>query len=201
MLKLMSLNINTSNNTTSVLPGVTIADIESQSTNHSTDNVKPQKVNTAPIKSDSAFALCCAYSCVGFTVIVLLSPFIICDLYFAFNSISCQHVETPIGITLTTWLLTAGFSLVGLIVTFALGLGVIACCGCDKDSMILFVPIQWAFSLFSFAWLIVGCVLFWRYLDPSGDCARDVSDYMWARLIIGLIGVFISSKSGDKKKK
>lgn len=185
----MSSTNSTLNNNT-ILPGVTFADIEAQTPTK-------QTIVDAP----SCFATCCAYSCVGITVLALLSPFIICDLYFAFNSISCQHDLTPVGITLSTWLQVAGFSLIGFIVSFVLMVSTVTCCHYNTDSMVLFAPFQWAFSLFSFAWLIVGCVLFWRYLDPSGTCERNVSDYMWARLIIGLVGLFISSQSGDKKKK
>ena len=196
----MSTSNNTSNNNT-VLPGVTFADIEAPVPTLR-QTIDRNNLNQSTIEeTHTCFATCCAYSCVGITVLALLSPFIICDLYFAFGSISCQHDTNPVGITLSTWLEVAGFSLIGLIGSYVLMVGTIACCQCNPESMIIFAPIQWAFSAFSFAWLIVGCVLFWRYLDPSGNCARDVSDYMWARLIIGLIGVFVAAKTGDKKKK
>ena len=201
----MSTSNITSNNNTQALPRAKVADIEAQTTvSHEKTDVRAIDMPILSIRVQSSVddsdnvATCCAFSCVGITVLVLLSPFIICDLYFAYNSISCQHDTSPVGITLTTWLEVAGFSLIGFIGSFLLTTSIVVCCG--LKSMVWFVPVQWLFSLFSFAWLIVGCVLFWRYLDPSGDCGRDVSDYMWARLIIGLIGVFVSSRSGDKKK-
>jgi FtsH-binding integral membrane protein len=75
------------------------------------------------------------------------------------------------------------------------------CVGCKPKGAIPVVVLQYVYSLFSFAWLIVGCVMFWRYLDPSGNCNSNVSNYMWARLIIGLVGVFFSSQNSKKEDK
>ncbi len=141
---------------------------------------------------------CCLISCATITVLILIVPFIVCDLFFAYNNISCQHDLNPIGFSLSTWLAVSGWSLLGFLGLLCL---LMICLSCETKGSISVMIVQYLYSVFSFAWLIVGCVMFWRYLDPSGNCDRDVSNYMWARLIIGLVGVFISSKTNSKSDK
>ena len=199
---MLSSNTNT-NNYTHILPKAVVVDIEA---NNQPKIVEPQVVGIIKVQqSNSDETKFCPvnaalFCCAGFVVLLLVLPFILCDLYYAYNSISCQHDETPIGISLSTWLKVSGFSAVGVISTLILIFISTACYEYGPNTNLKLVPIQWLYHLFSFAWLIIGCVLFWRYLDQSGECGRDVSDYMWARLIIGLIGVLIAYKTGNKNE-
>ena len=43
------------------------------------------------------------------------------------------------------------------------------------------------FIAWRLAWLIVGSVLFWRHIRPSGLCGGAINGYMWANLIIGFV--------------
>ncbi len=183
----MSSDATTLNNNATPIPPIAVSpgrDIEAQVT-----------VDNSCISCDSK--TCFLVSCVTVTVLMLITPFIICDLYFAYNNISCQHDPNPIGFSLSTWLAVSGWSMVGFLGLFLL---LLICLGCKPKGAIPVVVLQYGYSLFAFAWLIVGCVMFWRYLDPSGNCNHDVSNYMWARLIIGLVGVFFSSQSSKKKE-
>ena len=199
---MLSNNTNT-NNYSHILPKAVIVDIEA---NIKPNIIEPQIVQIVKVRQTNSddTKWCSAnvglYCCAGFVVLALVLPFIFCDLYYAYNSISCQHNETPIGISLSTWLKVSGFSAVGVISTLILIFISISFCECGPNTHVPLVPLQWLYNLFSFAWLIIGCVLFWRYLDQSGECGKDVSDYMWARLIIGLIGVFVAYKSSERKK-
>ena len=141
---------------------------------------------------------CCFVFTASLIVLFLILPFIFCDLYFAYNDISCQHDSNPIGFNLSTWLEVSGWSLLGFMCLLAM---FFVCVGLESNGIVPVVIIQMFYSLFSFAWLIVGCVMFWRYLDPSGNCNSNVSNYMWARLIIGLVGVFLSSCVSNKRDK
>ena len=146
-----------------------------------------------PIKNEG-YAI---FSCILCLLIVILFPFIFCDLYYSFNSISCQNDSTPIGFTLATWLQVCGFYTIGSIIFITL----CAVLSLKYECMIIILTIvQYTSSLFSFAWLIVGCVMFWRYLEPSGNCNSDISNYMWARLIIGIVCVFATLQTNKKEK-
>jgi hypothetical protein len=42
-------------------------------------------------------------------------------------------------------------------------------------------------AIFRFAWLIVGAVLYWGYLNKHHYCSNAVRGYMFANLILGFI--------------
>jgi hypothetical protein len=44
------------------------------------------------------------------------------------------------------------------------------------------------YGIFAMIWTIVGSVLFWGKLNPTGICMGGVHDYMYALLILSLIG-------------
>jgi hypothetical protein len=45
------------------------------------------------------------------------------------------------------------------------------------------------YSLFALAWIIVGSVLFWGKINPTGVCTGGVHDYMFALLILSYITI------------
>ena len=119
------------------------------------------------------------------TAIITLT-FPTADLVFAFEQpSSCQHVRfNNFHLTLYNWLLIDAF--VQLTFVVPLFLAVMFCRehGFLKSLLIKVVnPMQ---HLFVFVWTIVGCVLFWHFLLPR-NCSDGVQQYMWVRLITGLI--------------
>ena len=53
---------------------------------------------------------------------------------------------------------------------------------------------------FVFSWLIVGAVLFWRDIEPTGKCGKSVDSYIWARQIMKIIEFIIALKSENNNK-
>ncbi len=147
--------------------------------------------------NDSATA-CCAVFCAFLVIIIFCLPLVICDLYFAYNDISCQHDSNPVGLTLSTWLQTSGFVVTGYLALFLIMLPFSLKNDCAK---FLLKVCNYVFSGFILSWLIVGSIIFWKYLEPTGTCNKNISNYMWARLIIGLVGIYLNTRSGGEKKK
>lgn len=124
---------------------------------------------------------------------ILILPFIICDIYYAYSYTDvCLALPIPSLLTLGTWLAVAGwYSLVSTIAVVTFGCGVIV-----RDAS-KFSPVsigvaacaQSLSSLFSVAWTIIGSVIFWKYLQPNSLCTSSLSNYMWARLIISIVGL------------
>ena len=131
-------------------------------------------------------------------VLVLGSPFAICDLYFSYNSISCQNEIIPFNITLATWLQVNGYIFFCYIL-FLIIFSFIIKFDYNKTNILILRLVDLLLSLFSFAWLIIGCVIFWKYLEPSKTCNSDITNYMWTRLILGLIGMLSNLNKRDKK--
>ena len=55
--------------------------------------------------------------------------------------------------------------------------------------------------IFILSWFIVGSILFWRDIEPMNKCGKSVDSYIWARLIIGIVGFIINLKSDNNKNK
>lgn len=76
--------------------------------------------------------------------------------------------------------LCAGIIIIGFLTCCCPAVGIM-CAGCY---MILLVFI----SVFNLIWIIIGAVMFWGELYPKNACNPSISAYMFARLIIVLIG-------------
>lgn len=139
----------------------------------------------------------CTKLCTFLFVFIIASPFIVCDLYFAYNSISCQRDSNPVGLELSTWLQVNGYVTIGVLVT-----SLILLVTHDNYEIPLSLKIlRIISSLFSITWLIIGSVIFWGTLINTGKCESNISNYMWARLILGFISVWFNNNSSKKDKK
>ena len=85
------------------------------------------------------------------------------------------------------WLRVDSFVLLGF--TFgALCSAYQKCCTiATRCTYIIFVIGNSLYIAWRLAWLIVGSVLFWKHIRPSGLCGGPLNGYMWAVLIIGFV--------------
>jgi hypothetical protein len=140
--------------------------------------------------------------CSTLVMIVLMTPIIVCDLYFGFSHHSCIN-ETPDGFnyTMKLYLLVSGFmglSWLLFIIYTTCSLSIsndnnqtsIICAGCIG----LFVLI------FNLIWNILGAVAFWGSIYKGGHCNSETSTYIYVSLIIKLIGNLIALKQNSNKK-
>ncbi len=134
--------------------------------------------------------------CTIVCIFTILLPFTICDLYFGFNEQPCLTTKfNGINFGIGTWLKTLGF----MNIIFILLL-VITQFQSENLSICMTISIQLIFSFFSIIWTIIGAVLFWRYIEPDNLCDKQLTGYLWTRLILGLIsagGVLCSNKNRD----
>jgi hypothetical protein len=141
--------------------------------------------------------------CSTLVMIVLMTPIIVCDLYFGFSDHSCIN-EMPDGFnyTMKLYLLVSGFmglSWLLFIIYTTCSLSInndnnqtsIICAGCIG----LFVLI------FNLIWNILGAVAFWGSIYKEGHCHSKTSTYIYVSLIIKLIGTLISLQQNSNKKK
>ena len=147
-----------------------------------------------------ASIICCMAGCLG----VLALPFIVCDLYYAYTDTTC--VDLPItnysiSFPLGMWLKVNGYLALTMIVVLIL-IAVLICC--TEKALLLFIGylfLTFIVSLFNIAWLIVGAVMFWGYLYPNSLCQSSVTGYVFARLILGCISVFINLFTARRQQK
>jgi hypothetical protein len=113
----------------------------------------------------------------------ILIPFIVCDLYWANKSTSCQSINTSMKITLYDWLMTNG--IISAIYLFVFFIFV-----CMKNTTKLqMVIMKTIILLFSCVWAIVGAVLWWNHVKPTELCDSQVNTYVQTRMILTMISI------------
>ena len=149
----------------------------------------------------------CGKLCITISYTLLVSPFAICDIYFANTDVSCINESQSshnLTITLQSYLLASGiimFTSIGVInfCLFALDLNLFKPNSDNDEFYCILYFLSLISNLFGTAWLILGCVLFWAYTNVE-MCSIKVHDYLFARFIIFLF--FNASKiviNNDKK--
>ena len=141
---------------------------------------------------------CCIF---GFTAIMLV-PFIVCDLYFAYGNDLCLIAPITnygIGFDLKTWLLVEGYGNLAVVaLLFLVALIGLCSAGAAAGLLIFSLCLLGLYSAFRLAWLIVGAIMFWGQLN--GSCGQSLNDYMWALLIINFVGTFCNIIGGNKAR-
>lgn len=125
--------------------------------------------------------------------VLLLLPLTIADLYYGYSDDSCvTNSAKPLVITLRDYLTIGG--IIGLIKIFLMIiLGIfyklkdfLSLSPSDTISSIAMISF-FCCHIFTFAWDIGGCVIFWSYMDNT-TCSLPVFNYVFASLIIKWVG-------------
>ena len=148
--------------------------------------------------------ICCAKIVLISISTLVIVPFAVCDVYFGTLDNTCleqSQTDHHLAITMKTYLLATGtieFVMLGFLIVTSLFFDVEVS---DKDMVeVCGICIKYILYLFGFAWLIVGCVLFWGYTDIS-LCSQTIHDYLFARLIMGIVGMCGGGASGQDNQK
>jgi len=168
----------------------------------------PMLTSFVPIKSDDVAvkepSLCgklLVKFCFALTFTALMSPFIICDMYFALTDTSCIHQSfDKLYITMYNYLYIS--SIFGIVVVCILT-SAIMCLDIEKKDRnecgeVCSQLFGWVLKLFGLAWSIVGFVIFWGYMDTS-KCAKPVYNYLLAKFIILIVTIFFESTRKKSK--
>lgn len=124
-------------------------------------------------------------------VMIITLPFIFVDLYLGFSDNSCLYINTgSINMSINTWLLVIGFYNSGLLIL--LSYIILKKKDLIPNWIIFYKFMMFVSKVFTLVWLIIGAVIFWKYTEPY--CSKMMTEYMWCRLIIGLITLVTSYK-------
>ena len=134
------------------------------------------------------------------SIILLILPLAICDLYLAWTDDSCVYNNTVgLSINLHNYLLFSGLTSIGVILLcpIVICFGIILLCVNFKccPELVLFFSIGigiigFFFGLFLLCWNIIGGAIFWSFMDNS-TCSSVVYNYVFASLIIKYIFSFV----------
>ena len=125
-------------------------------------------------------------------VLIIILPFTICDLYFAFNNITCQHEKgNNIKINITQWFLTC-FFLELLVITISFYYLYIFCKKPKNRLRYIVKYIRLILLISIFIWHIIGAILFWNEIIPHNNCGKNLKKYMELRMLFKFIFIFFS---------
>lgn len=128
-----------------------------------------------------------------FLAVVATLAFPVADFFLAFDVFaphSCQHTHfAHFHLTLYHWLIVDGTVQLLSSVPFFIVLLSAKNGRCRLVHFFFQTVIEPLQHVFIFVWTIVGCVLFWHFLLPTGACAVSLDAFMWIRLIGGLVSV------------
>ena len=167
----------------------------------------PMLVSFVPKKASNDFVEIkkpglCSKICLCIIVTAILSPFIICDLYFAITDTSCvNQTFNNLQINMKDYLFINGIigvSIIGIIDLLILCFDYKFDKNTKKgDTEPMLNIVGWILKLFSISWLVLGCTIFWDFMDTRA-CSKSTYSYLLARFIIYIVGVALSVLKNDK---
>jgi hypothetical protein len=144
------------------------------------------------VKSYGIFAK--IYLCIFITA--LMSPLVVCDLYFALTDSSCiNQTFNSLQINMKDYLFVTG--IIDAIIICIIDLLILLVeynfdKKSNKDDTFAILSIGvWIFKLFSISWLVLGCTIFWYFMDTT-KCSKPTYSYLLARFILYIVSTVLT---------
>jgi hypothetical protein len=137
-------------------------------------------------------------------IFIISIPFIICDLYFAYNDDSCVEVYPKyiIFINMKAYLLVSGYYTIGLMCALICNLQFLSIE--NKNSNVIFMSILSVIinvsKVFLIIWNTIGAFIFWGTLYHVEKCKTIVYNYLFVSLVIKLLAILFHIITNKNKK-
>lgn len=122
--------------------------------------------------------------------ILFIIPFVGFDLYFAINDNSCVNIyPNNLNINIKLYLLVSGLSSITGIIILIISLIYLIYKIIKKNITFYYITsniINIVALLYTLIWNIIGAILFWGIIYPSGKCNSDIATYLFISLVIKL---------------
>ena len=179
----------------------------SSSNNSSSNNSSEKAVlkgilkKSNSVEDDTRTGLFVIKLCTTLLMIVLMTPIIVCDLYFGFAGNSCIN-EMPDGFnyTMKLYLLVSGFMGLSWLLFIIYTTSSLSINNDNTTSIICAGCIGLIVLIFNLIWNILGAVTFWGSIYKGGHCDSKTSTYIYVSLIIKFVGTLISLQQNSNKK-
>jgi len=180
-------------------------DIESGDNSNSNNNnndkiLKGILKRSNDLEDEDRASLLVLKMCTTLFMIIILTPIIVCDIYFGFNDTSCIN-ETPnaFNYTMKLYLLVSGFMSLSWLLTIIF----INCSlSIDNDNSISLICIKYIgviVVLFNIIWNILGAITFWGLIYKEEICDSKITTYIYVSLIIKLVSSLFELTRKSKK--
>ena len=135
---------------------------------------------------------------------IIAIPFIICDLYFAYNDTSCVDIYPKyiIFINMKAYLLVSGYYTIGFMFTLIFNLQFLSIE--NKSSHVILMTILSVIinvsKVFLVIWNTIGAFIFWGTLYNVEKCKTIVYNYFFVSLVIKLLAILFHIITNKNKK-
>ena len=135
---------------------------------------------------------------------IIAIPFIICDLYFAYNDDSCVEVYPKyiIFMNMKAYLLVSGYYTIGLMCALICNLQFLSIE--NKNSNVICMSILSVIinvsKVFLIIWNTIGAFIFWGTLYNVEKCKTIVYNYFFVSLVIKLLAILFHIITNKNKK-
>ena len=137
-------------------------------------------------------------------IFIISIPFIICDLYFAYNDDSCIEIYPKyiIFMNMKAYLLVSGYYTIGLMCVLICNLQFLSIE--NKNSNVIFMSILSVIinvsKVFLIIWNTIGAFIFWGTLYNVEKCKTIVYNYFFVSLVIKLLAILFHIITNKNKK-
>ena len=137
-------------------------------------------------------------------IFIISIPFIICDLYFAYNDDSCVEVYPKyiIFMNMKAYLLVSGYYTIGLMCALICNLQFLSIE--NKISNVICMSILSVIinvsKVFLIIWNTIGAFIFWGTLYHLEKCKTIVYNYFFVSLVIKLLAILFHIITNKNKK-
>jgi hypothetical protein len=137
-------------------------------------------------------------------IFIISIPFIICDLYFAYNDDSCVEVYPKyiIFMNMKAYLLVSGYYTIGLMCALICNLQFLSIE--NKNSNVICMSILSVIinvsKVFLIIWNTIGAFIFWGTLYNVEKCKTIVYNYLFVSLVIKLLAILFHIITNKNKK-
>ncbi len=137
-------------------------------------------------------------------IFIISIPFIICDLYFAYNDDSCLEIYPKyiIFMNMKAYLLVSGYYTIGLMCALICNLQFLSIE--NKNSNVICMSILSVIinvsKVFLIIWNTIGAFIFWGTLYNVEKCKTIVYNYLFVSLVIKLLAILFHIITNKNKK-
>jgi len=137
-------------------------------------------------------------------IFIISIPFIICDLYFAYNDDSCVEIYPKyiIFMNMKAYLLVSGYYTIGLMCVLICNLQFLSIE--NKNSNVICMSILSVIinvsKVFLIIWNTIGAFIFWGTLYHVEKCKTIVYNYLFVSLVIKLLAILFHIITNKNKK-
>jgi hypothetical protein len=157
--------------------------------NEPQESLIPPKSILYTVKDDDNITFVIIKIVVMLFMICFVLPFVIVDLYFAYNDKSCVNLyPNKLKISLSIYLQVNSYMMIMFMIIQTLVIfKKIYIYKYNEIIQTIFILLIFIFRIVICGWNIIGALIFWGYVAEKGDCSVIIYNYLFASFVIRIL--------------